>query len=372
MPQGINDNTQNRALESLGSLATRFGEVARSLPEKVQNQADKVAAFSLSDSLVEWANDYQDPYGKRADQFYNERTGKRIPTASSSIDFCHPKLKKVVDEITHTPETARLLQEAGKGGGIRFEVATRKFEASWSTTKRTITIDPSLLKKGRESDLVAALIFELTNACSNDEFQLINERLARGGFASVNDYVREIERVEFKTALRSSGTIDGLIANKAFPHYNLDSRRHWTADFDSYYLIQQLHGHSQPYAQQFYKINPVPVTEKYKGTLPNDLSAEDRQALLAGLTSHVWNIKHPRRVSPETFNSSLDELKPRIRALHAEVEGGAVTEASKAAERQLEFLRKVFTADEWSKHFEPPKGLHVVTPDPDELENSTT
>lgn len=257
-----------------------------------------------------------------------------------------PYLMDALNAISTDEKTARMLDEiTGTGGPIRFCVGHTPFEGSWDSTNRVITINPSLLGKGSESELMATLFFELANASQAKDILALQEQ-AQEGSISMEDYVRSLEAIEYRSSCEQAQIINDCIAANIFPDFKLKNARAWTASFELYYLMQQFYNHSQPYAKQYKRMHPLKGHgQSFQGiNAATSLSKKDRKQLeKSGIISTIWDLNHGSDVERVAAKEDVEQAILKQRGI-AQRPGHPKIRA--AAQRQLNFLQAVMRVHE--------------------------
>lgn len=151
---------------------------------------------------------------------------------------------------------------------------------------RVIVLSPKFDELSKH-DQFAYIAFELYNLAKADRFEKVIQTAD-----SVDILVRDIELLEHDSALQTQELMKRVFKNCV--DYEL---KHVDRNFDSFYALEQLEGHSQWIAKK-YRPN-----EEYRGTIADKLeglSSEDRETLYALLYAH--------RHDPECFEELYQAL----------------------------------------------------------------
>lgn len=189
----------------------------------------------------------------------------------------------VVQQIQQMPEVRNLLEQVSRleGGPVRIVLEnTDGLEALWDGENRVIRINH--YHSLQHDRLISSLIFELHNASTNHTFMHLVD-LAMKGRIGKDQWVEQVERMEHQNALKTSDIISKGIASGIFP-----ASAKWVTyyEFDDYYKLQQIAGHSGWLANAYDTLNPRGKNMVYKGTIPElrFLSSQDKSDFLKYLS----------------------------------------------------------------------------------------
>lgn len=171
---------------------------------------------------------------------------------SSHLIQCSPELEKIVKTIQQLPEVKELIHQIQKEGAIKIMVnptsLSKQFGAFWDPDHRTISVNVSNRSKG---EIIGSILFELQNALVNSKINFYDDLAANGKIQKEN-YVREMERLEYHNSLKASKLAEkgirlGIFPSSAhLPTYN---------SFEEHYYYQQVGGHSAWVENNFNQIS---------------------------------------------------------------------------------------------------------------------
>lgn len=185
--------------------------------------------------------------------------------ADSSLKANHPTLNKIISQLKKLPESNKLIQEALRGGSIDVSFANQgmPFSAMWNSGERKIVVDA---KPGDgQGEILVNLLFELTNAVSEPEYQALY-RTAQNGRISCDDYVEAVERIEHNNMIDTVKILKKGVLAGIFP-----KSAQWRIiyNFSIHYKIQQLTGHSFFIVREYQEAFPQGCRNCYQGTVKN-------------------------------------------------------------------------------------------------------
>ena len=184
-----------------------------------------------------------------------------------SLDYffsSHPScLDSIVNTLYLNPDTFDLLKTINSQvGKISIEIiAHQKEKALWNWNEKKIKLNASFVSSSRENK-IAFLIFEFYNASHTCNFiKLIKNA------KNVEDFVKHFEKIEYLSALKTKKvaiTILGRCTEFDFKYVY--------QDFSLHYALQQISGHSEWIARQYFP------SKNYRGTLYHPLDKLDIKA----------------------------------------------------------------------------------------------
>jgi hypothetical protein len=243
-----------------------------------------------------------------------------ISTSLSAIQ-ADPKLRKPLNKILAHPSSAALIRAVEKDGEIYIAYESfgdQDVNALWDADNRIICINNK--NDANAGCIISSILFELHNAASTNELKAHFDQAGSGRY-SKEQFVEAIERMEHRNALAAQNLIDQGVLKGYFPQ---SSRIFHFDNFDDYYALQQLFGHSQWIAERYDHISPrhqVP----YKGTI-SQLPLHTRQDRLLFLDYLAMKNE------PE-----LAQLSERLNWLEKRF--------AKASSNEIAMLNFLFTAD---------------------------
>lgn len=172
-------------------------------------------------------------------------------------------LERPLSTILSHPQSAALIQRVERQGPVKVSYVSfgeEKVHALWEADTRTIFINKAINPSNNQ--ILNSIIFELHNAASTRELEFLFDQ-AEKGVLSKDAFVEAIERMEHRNALAAQQLIENGIALGKFPE---NCRLHYYYDFDDYYVVQQLFGHSQWIAAKYDEFSPYRNTP-YIGTI---------------------------------------------------------------------------------------------------------
>ena len=194
------------------------------------------------------------------------------PDSKISLSHLHrftrfPKdYQTAVRLLQQLPEVSALLAKINQEGGVaieKHEDPTSAFDAYWDGKRRVI-----LVSDQHNQDVgtcICSILFELHNAKTNKLFLSLVDQ-AKKGLISKEDYVKNVEQMEYQNALDTVKVLEKGIQKGVFP-----SKARWNIyyQFDDYYKAQQLMGHSGWLAQSYDTLNADGYRQSFQGTIVN-------------------------------------------------------------------------------------------------------
>lgn len=162
---------------------------------------------------------------------------------------CAPQLRNIVNKIRQVPEAQQLIAQAEREGPIKIIInpnpIAQQFGACWDIDERVIFVNYS--PNGSEGVLIGSILFELHNAAVNNQYKKLFDAAAAGTISKEN-YVREMERLEYDNSLKCAQVAQKGIMLGVFP---LNARLPTYGSFEEHYRIQHQGGHSQVLSQHY-------------------------------------------------------------------------------------------------------------------------
>lgn len=172
-----------------------------------------------------------------------------------------PLLKKVIS----IKEGLELLKQVTEKGPFKIAYHSQEVEGVgglWNGADRILILNKNY--GGSYPELLQTLIIELNNALTDDKIHYIWQE-ASSGRIDKEEFVKRIEAWEHQNLLAARHIIEQGIQQGAFPR---ESAIFAFNNFDTHYMLQQIGGHSQRYANDFDKVCPPNRQTFYRGTLP--------------------------------------------------------------------------------------------------------
>lgn len=170
---------------------------------------------------------------------------------------CPPAIGPLLRQIASFPQGIDLLDQVARQGRVRIVYGEG---GSWNPEERSLTLQRP---NGDQVALLQTLIFELHNALREVEIHPIWKKAERGE-VDKELFVRSIEAWEHENLLRAERLVrQGIEAGQLPKELSIDPFE----DFETHYMLQQISGHSQRYAEAYDQIVQRPVAS-YCGTLP--------------------------------------------------------------------------------------------------------
>lgn len=242
--------------------------------------------------------------------------------------------EKAILKLQQMHEVKAMLARINQEGGVSIALhhdENSQFDAFWDGEKRVILVNPK-----RNQDVGAAIcsiLFELHNAKTNKKFLSLVKK-ARQSQISKDDYVENVEKMEFQNALDTHKLLEKGIAKGVFP-----SSASWKVyhQFEDYYKAQQLMGHSEWLANSYDALNRKHSQQSYRGTIPNfqKMSQQDKQEML-----YYLSIKNSLS-SPKTENCILAKSKMQQEFLRLKDFSGSANKREQNF-RKLQMMQVVF------------------------------
>lgn len=163
---------------------------------------------------------------------------------------------------------------------ISFETSDTQGHKSLCRYKDRVVVLSREFKELPEIDQIAYIAFELYNLTKGEEFEVLIQ-----GSASVDDLVRAVERLEHGSALQTQELVKKHFG--ANVDYEL---KHVAPNFDSFYALEQLKGHSQWIAKKY---RPH---ETFHGTI-----AETVAKMMPDEHDSLYSLLHAEHHDPGRF-----------------------------------------------------------------------
>lgn len=188
-------------------------------------------------------------------------------------------ISEAVAAIKTSSESAALYRAVKSEGEVEVVISDKEgndFDALWDGGMRTIFINPRKVQS--QARLISSIIFELHNAKSNQELIALVDKAEKGKM-SKEEYVRQVEELEYRNITHAANVIESGVKKGFFPSESMLSAFN---TFSDHYKLQQLYGHSQWLAEQYNHLNPPAAQEPYSGTLKasKNLSPQDKFELV--------------------------------------------------------------------------------------------
>jgi hypothetical protein len=246
---------------------------------------------------------------------------------------CARECQEALNRLRQIDEIQELVNRVLQEGGIRIvsrSTRSPSFRGMWNGGGRVITINPLYCRT--LGDQITTILMELHNASTNKELSGIF-RMAAAGRLTIDQFVEQIERMEHKNGLSTCRLLEKGHRMGIFPNYN------WRIyeNFDDYYMLQQVLGHSLWIAGTYKSAAPR-SGQAYRGTVPNihRLSKQDRDDLCRYLEMKT-GMDHPDRLVREEAQKRLS------RELHTIRSGGSKSwNASNRLRTKTQFIEQIF------------------------------
>lgn len=161
---------------------------------------------------------------------------------SSFTASCAPELRGIWQTIQKLPEARELIQSVLREGPLGIQVNTHlttKFGAFWTGDARMILVNPPRPGNDR-GETIGSILFELHNAIADRELTKLDERAARGQI-NKQRYIEEVERLEYRNAIKASRIARSGITQGLFPE---TAHLPVYPTFEEHFRIQREAGHS--------------------------------------------------------------------------------------------------------------------------------
>jgi len=199
----------------------------------------------------------------------------------------HPKsLEAAVEVLNRDPELSQLIGQVLQEGSIDLQTEEMEVEACWrGGNDRVIVLNQKSMGDSIEAvaSQVANMVFELLNASSESCFHQLRQK-ATQGLINKEEYVVQIEKLEHATSLKTTTIVRRLIAEGKIAPIKVTSN--YPKDFDLYFQVQQMNGHSQAIAKT-YDLLCSGDCQPFRGTLASEftqLSQKEKNPMLALLS----------------------------------------------------------------------------------------
>jgi hypothetical protein len=153
-----------------------------------------------------------------------------------------PELASPLKVLYKLEEAKSLLEAVEAEGSFTMKTARLGMHASnaaWYPDMRTICVNVS--NKRSQGSMIRSLIFELHNALNQKKFDQM-DRLATQGKISKQNYILEIEQLEYENALQTVKVLNAGIKKGIFPK---DAFWPIASSFQEHMQIQLEAGHAQ-------------------------------------------------------------------------------------------------------------------------------
>lgn len=154
---------------------------------------------------------------------------------------CSPELASPLNRVYQLPEGRALINQAESEGRLIIKagkLGAQASNAAWFPDQRTIVVNFSNPRS--EGSLICSLIFELNNALSQYRFDRADQ-LAREGKLNKQQYIREVEYIEFLSAQQTDQLLKKGVSSQLFPS---DAYYSIAPNFEEHYRVQVEAGHS--------------------------------------------------------------------------------------------------------------------------------
>lgn len=179
--------------------------------------------------------------------FYSQLTFADV--INKKFVLCSPALQRYVNTILKLPEARELIERVQHEGAIFISVnnepLSRKFRAFWDGEERVIAINMGA--HDTEGEIIGSIIFELHNAAANTRLNHIDD-LAAAGKIDRSGYTESVERIEYENSWKAAHVAERGIATGLFPR---SARLRTFNNFEEYYRLQQIGGHSACIAKNY-------------------------------------------------------------------------------------------------------------------------
>ncbi|CRX37661.1 hypothetical protein [Estrella lausannensis] len=215
------------------------------------------------------------------------------PYLTSNLYFSTypPNLQPALENLCRHPDAIHILDKVVDLHGKIAIVHGQDYEraATWDWNTKVIALNTQLANSSL-ANRVTYVLFELCNAAQTEEFiQIINH------VQDPEELVRNIEKLEHQSALKTRS-----IALSIFGEHAEFDLKHIHTDFNLYYALEQISGHSEEIAKRFIS-NP----RDYQGNLYYPLS-ELHQAARNYLYALLYYNLHKNDLA---FTHFLDILR---------------------------------------------------------------
>lgn len=156
------------------------------------------------------------------------------------FDVIYPKIK--CDSELHSTLTTiqklrcaqELIHQVLKDGPLTIKTDLDfPFEAYWDASTRTVAV-------ARTENKIHSLLFELHNASTQKQFEYYNSLVIQNKI-SKDEYIREIEYLEYQNTYKTAAIIDEGIRVGLFPP---NTHANYSSDFEDHLCDQKSTGHS--------------------------------------------------------------------------------------------------------------------------------
>lgn len=169
-------------------------------------------------------------------------------TNNKSIE-CAAQLRSYLNKIEKVPEARTLINEVRKEGSIHIKTSemalAKQFGACYDTENRIIYVN--IAAHRTEGALIGSILFELHNALVNSKLDAL-DRLALAGKIDKENYVKQVEYLEYQNSIKASKIAEKGIKMGVFPK---DAQMFTYPNFEEHYRMQKVGGHSAWIAKSY-------------------------------------------------------------------------------------------------------------------------
>jgi hypothetical protein len=158
------------------------------------------------------------------------------------------ELKKAVNAIESFDEGKQFLNLCQSYGKIDLKwkaLGANQSTACWIGHERVVILNAS--RSFTEGRKISSILFELNNSLTHNDFIELNKLVHRNKI-SKNDFVRQVEMLEYQNVLKTRQLLEKGVELGIFPE---DCLIPIAPNFDEHFKVQISSGHSEAIAKQY-------------------------------------------------------------------------------------------------------------------------
>ncbi|QVL57473.1 MAG: hypothetical protein KFB93_08880 [Simkaniaceae bacterium] len=224
-----------------------------------------------------------------SEMWLQDKADKGVFELPSAVSSCSESLRPALVKIqSFFPELLRVMHGV-LGEPVQILLVKENFSARWDFGAKEILIGEDNFSQNPHYGPILDLLFEMQNACYTNLFIEAKKAATK---LSVEEYVREVERVEWSTCHLTCARLESL-SERDFPRAANDFQNTYFEDQELYYLHQQASGHSFTIADRYQMISGTKDRTPFQGTwkLPLAKDGLSREALYELLGHHLTVIR---------------------------------------------------------------------------------
>jgi len=214
--------------------------------------------------------------------FSSEDLSKRKEKLIAQVLYC-PAAKKVYDLTCNIPSLGKM------SGPWDIQFIQGQFPASFNSAHRYVRLDPT---KTEEENL-GGYLFELINITQTKRFNKVMESAAEGTIGK-DDYAREVENIEFDTAIQHHEIASQAIKECDWPKSIDVYKNNASIGFEKFWETSKTSEHSEFCRNQYQAIRSRALMEKPSNIKPPPTFSEAEQKKSSPNANLVKKHSNPR------------------------------------------------------------------------------